>query len=774
MNSAPSAPAPRRILIVGGVAGGASAATRARRTNEHAEIVVFEKDAYVSFANCGLPYHIGGTIAERDKLIVATPERFRERFRIDVRTRHEVLAIDRARKRVRVRDHAAARDYEAAYDKLILAPGASPIVPDVPGVKSRGVFTLRNLDDMDRIVAAVPQARTVAVVGAGFIGLEVAEQLRERGLAVTLIEKAGQVLPLLDPELAEPLRRELLRAGVEVIVGTGFQAIDAADGIATGVVLEDGRRIPADLVVLGLGVRPNVKLAVDAGLELGKSGGIDTDAYQRTSDPDIYAVGDAAEYTLGAGGRGRVPLAGIANRTGRLAGQHAATDASAQAPGAWGTAIVKVFGLTAGITGDSLRAARRRGLDARAVHVTGNHHAGYYPGASPLTLALVYEVPSGRILGAEAIGAAGVDKRLDVIATLLHSRGSVHDLAQLDLAYAPPFGAAKDPLHIAAFAAENDLDGLAPLVAPGDDLGGSQVVDVREPAERQQLPLAGVAAMHTIPLDRLRARVGELDQTKPVVVSCQTGLRAHVATRYLRELGFDARNLSGGALVRDYALQRPSRVATTATSSAPGSAGGAKGSAGASPCPAPIAACGAMPNALASGDGEAELATDAVAAATANGALLLDVRAPAEFRSGHVQGAVNLPLDRLDAAAVRALLPAGAEPAVLLLCASGSRARSAASRLAGSGLRCQVVRGGLQGCRQAGLPMTAADGGVIAIERQVRIAAGVLVLLGALLALTIHPGFVGVAAFVGAGLMVAGITDWCGMGLLLARAPWNR
>jgi NADPH-dependent 2,4-dienoyl-CoA reductase/sulfur reductase-like enzyme len=485
MNSAPSAPAPRRILIVGGVAGGASAATRARRTNEHAEIVVFEKDAYVSFANCGLPYHIGGTIAERDKLIVATPERFRERFRIDVRTRHEVLAIDRARKRVRVRDHAAARDYEAAYDKLILAPGASPIVPDVPGVKSRGVFTLRNLDDMDRIVAAVPQARTVAVVGAGFIGLEVAEQLRERGLAVTLIEKAGQVLPLLDPELAEPLRRELLRAGVEVIVGTGFQAIDAADGIATGVVLEDGRRIPADLVVLGLGVRPNVKLAVDAGLELGKSGGIDTDAYQRTSDPDIYAVGDAAEYTLGAGGRGRVPLAGIANRTGRLAGQHAATDASAQAPGAWGTAIVKVFGLTAGITGDSLRAARRRGLDARAVHVTGNHHAGYYPGASPLTLALVYEVPSGRILGAEAIGAAGVDKRLDVIATLLHSRGSVHDLAQLDLAYAPPFGAAKDPLHIAAFAAENDLDGLAPLVAPGDDLGGSQVVDVREPAERE-------------------------------------------------------------------------------------------------------------------------------------------------------------------------------------------------------------------------------------------------------------------------------------------------
>ena len=344
-------PSPK-ILIVGGVAGGASAATRARRMNEQARIIMLEKDAYVSFANCGLPYHLGGVIQDRAKLLVAKPEMFKQRFNIEVRVRHEALSIDRAKKTVRIRDHVAGSEYDESYDKLILAPGAAPLIPDVPGVRAQGVHSLRNIEDMDRILAQLPSVKKVAVVGAGFIGLEVAEQLKERGLDVTLIEKVGQVLPPLDAEMAEPLRREVLRHGIRLISGAGFSAIREAAGQATGVVLANGVTVEADLVILGLGVRPYNQLAVAAGLGVGPTGGILTDEYQRTADLDIYAVGDAAEYRLGTTGlRGRVPLAGIANRTGRLVGEHAATGKSAAAPAAWGTAIIKVFGLGAGIAG---------------------------------------------------------------------------------------------------------------------------------------------------------------------------------------------------------------------------------------------------------------------------------------------------------------------------------------------------------------------------------------------------------------------------------------
>ena len=366
-----------KILIVGGVAGGASAATRARRLNEQARIIMLEKDGFVSFANCGLPYHLGGVIQDRAKLLVAKPEMFKKRFNIEVRVRHEALSIDRAKKTVRIRDHAAGTEYDESYDKLILAPGAAPLIPDVPGVRAQGVHSLRNIEDMDRILTQLPSVKKVAVVGAGFIGLEVAEQLKERGLDVTLIEKVGQVLPPLDAEMAEPLRREVLRHGIRLISGAGFSAIREAAGKATGVVLENGVTVEADLVILGLGVRPYNQLAVAAGLGVGPTGGILTDEYQRTADLDIYAVGDAAEYRLGPTGlRGRVPLAGIANRTGRLVGEHAATGKSATAPAAWGTAIIKVFGLGAGIAGDSLKSALKRGIDARAVHITANHHAG--------------------------------------------------------------------------------------------------------------------------------------------------------------------------------------------------------------------------------------------------------------------------------------------------------------------------------------------------------------------------------------------------------------
>ena len=556
-NSGPAGAAPT-IVIVGGVAGGASAATRARRMNEQARIIMFEKDAYVSFANCGLPYYLGGEIQERAKLLVATQELFEKRFRIEVRTRQEVTAIDRAAKTVTVENHVTGEVYQEHYDKLILAPGANPLTPPLPGLNARGVFTLRNLHDTDRIAAALPQARRAVVVGGGFIGLEVAEQFHARGLEVTLVEMLPQVLPLLDPEMAEPLHREIEAHGVRLELGRGIAAVEETAGAASAVSLADGTRLPGDLVLLGLGVRPSTRLAVDAGLQIGASGGIATDDYMRTSDPDIYAVGDAAEYAYApTGTRLRVALAGPANRTGRLAGEHAATGAARPSPVVYGTSIVRVFGKSAGITGLSMRAARKAGLDARAVHITGNHHAGYFPGAEQMVLKLVYENGTGRVLGAQAVGGAGVDKRLDVIATLMYFRGTVHQLAELDLAYAPPFGSAKDPVHMAAFAAENDLDGLATLLQPDADLGGYQVVDVRDAEEIAKLPLAGVADAHQIPLNDLRDRLEELDPQLPTVVACQAGMRSYIGTRILAQHGFgEVYNLSGAAVVRDLMLNR--------------------------------------------------------------------------------------------------------------------------------------------------------------------------------------------------------------------------
>lgn len=552
------------ILIVGGVAGGASAAARARRVNERARIILFERDAHVSFANCGLPYVIGGEITERDKLLIATPELFRERFRIEARIRHEVIAIDRVAKRVTVKDHATDRLYDESYDKLILSPGATPIVPAVAGVTAPGVFTLRNIEDMDRIMTGLAQARQAVVVGAGYIGLEMAEQLSHRGLEVTLVELQSQIMPFFDPEIAEPLHREIERNGVRLELGRGLASIETAGGGVSGVVLSDGKRLAADLVLLSVGVRPNVSLAADAGLRIGASGGIATDDFMRTSDPDIYAVGDAAEYVFGPTGEHlRVPLAGIANRTGRLAGQHAATGSARPAPAAWGTAVVRAFGYAAGIVGLSLRAARAAGLPARAAHVVSYHHASYYPGAAPLAVKLVYEDGTGRVLGAQCVGAAGVDKRLDVIATLMHLRGCIDDLAGLDLAYAPPFGSAKDPLHMAAFAAQNDLDGLSRLIQPAEDLSAYQVVDVREPAELLELPLSQAPHAKNIRLDELRDRLHELDPSRPTVVSCRSGQRAYFALRILAQNGFgELYNLSGAAAMRDFALYRKSGAAT--------------------------------------------------------------------------------------------------------------------------------------------------------------------------------------------------------------------
>lgn len=548
-----------RIIIVGGVAGGASAATRARRMNERAEIILYEKDEHVSFANCGLPYHIGEEIADRESLLVATPQFLRTRFRLDVRVGEEVISIDRQQKSVSVRRSDSGQIYQQPYDKLILAPGASPFVPPLNEVDAANVLTLRNLADMDRIKSLVDAGdkQQAVVVGAGFIGLEMIEQLVRRGVTTSLIELQPQVLPILDAEMAQPLAETLRGNGVRLHLGHSLQKFQTDGGSATAVLLSDGTRIETDLVVLGIGVRPNVQLAVDAGLSLGKSGAIATNEFMQTSDPDIYAVGDAVEYLYGpTQSKMKVALAGPANRAGRLAGEHAATGNSAPMTSVMGTSIVRVFDKTAAVTGINERTARQFGLDAKSVTIIARHHAGYFPGAQLMTLKLVYQTDDGKILGAQIVGGDGVDKRIDVIATAMHFQGTVRDLAGLDLAYAPPFGAAKDPIHFAGFVACNELDGIESFIASGDSLAGLQVVDVRTTAEVKNTPLAGAQSPIHIPVDELRDRLSELDKTKATVVSCATGVRAHLASRILTQNGFQVANLSGGATVHNRACHK--------------------------------------------------------------------------------------------------------------------------------------------------------------------------------------------------------------------------
>ncbi|MFO0914857.1 MAG: FAD-dependent oxidoreductase [Pirellulales bacterium] len=549
---------PMRIVIVGGVAGGASAATRARRVNERAEVVLIEKDADVSFANCGLPYYIGNEIVDRKKLLVATADLLRRRFRIDVRTRHEVLRIDRQAKELTIRDLSQNSTYQLGYDKLILSPGASPLVPPLEGRDAPNVLTLRNLADTDRIRGAVDghSAGRAVVIGAGFIGLEMVEQLARRGMSTALVELQPYVLPLLDPEMTVPVEDELRAQGVQLHLGRGVQRVEVgSDGRATAVELTDGQVLEGDLFILGIGVRPNTQLAVDAQLEIGRGGGITVNEFLQTSDADIYAVGDAVEYLYGPTGKPqRIALAGPANRAGRLAGQHAASGASQPMRAIYGTSIVRVFGKTAAMTGLTTALAARLQIPAASVTITANHHAGYFPGAEPLTLKLVFDPQHGKVLGAQAVGVEGVDKRIDVIATAMAFQATVFDLAQLDLAYAPPYGSAKDPVHMAAFAACNQLEGMEDFLPADSNLDGKQVVDVRTDAEIASRPLAGASAVIHIPVDVLRDRIGELDPARETVVTCATGMRAHIAVQILRQHGFPrVQNLAGGATVRNRA-----------------------------------------------------------------------------------------------------------------------------------------------------------------------------------------------------------------------------
>ena len=445
-----------RIIVIGGVAGGMSAATRARRMNETASIIVLEKSGYVSFANCGLPYFIGGQIRSEESLFLTTPERVACRYRIDARVRHEVTRIDRQAHLVEGINHQTGEAFSVAYDKLILAPGASPIIPNVPGIDAENVFVLRNVEDAQKMQSYLSQAqpKRAVVVGAGFIGLEMVEALHARGLNVTVVEKAPYALPALDPQMSGWIEQELQQHGVDVRMGNGLSALRVNDGRVQSLSTDTGEEIATDLLVLAIGVRPLTKLAQTAGVALGSSGGIAVDKALRTSDPDIYAVGDATEVTQGVADIAtRIPLAGAANRHGRLAGEHAATGRAKSAAKVLGTAVVRIFGLDVAMTGLGYTAAKRLGYDADTVVIHPNDHAGYYPGAQRMHVQLVYDRSSGHVLGAQAVGAAGVDKRIDVIATLLHFHGTIEDLAELDLCYAPQFSGAKDPVHYAAFVA---------------------------------------------------------------------------------------------------------------------------------------------------------------------------------------------------------------------------------------------------------------------------------------------------------------------------------
>ncbi|MFO0739647.1 MAG: FAD-dependent oxidoreductase [Labilithrix sp.] len=536
----------RRVLIVGGVAGGASAAARLRRLDESSEIVLFDRGPYVSFANCGLPYYVGNVISDERKLLVATRETFRDRFNIDVRSEHEALRIDRAAKTIRVRDLRTGEERDEAYDALVLSPGASPIRPDAPGIDLPGVFVVRTIPDSRRIRAWLSEksCKEAVVVGGGFIGLEMAENLVERDLSVTVVEKLPQVMPPLDAEMAAPLAAHLRGKGVKLRLGEGLAAIEH-DGERLVVVTEGDQRIAADLVVLSIGVRPEAELAQAAGLVIGRRGGIAVDDRMRTSDPAIYAVGDAIEVRdVVIGQEVILPLAGPANRQGRIAAE-AIAGRAAHFRGVQGTAIVGILGVTAGTTGASEKGLRRAGIsEYGVVYLHPGHHAGYYPGAHPIHIKLIFSLGDGRILGAQAVGEEGVDKRLDVIATMIQMRGSVHDLAEAELCYAPQYGSAKDPVNVAGMMACNALRGDMPLADWGA-LGCTKpyLLDVREPEEFAKGHMEGAT---NLPLSQLRKREAEVPRDRQVWVYCAAGQRAYFAQRLLRQRGVDALNLSGG------------------------------------------------------------------------------------------------------------------------------------------------------------------------------------------------------------------------------------
>lgn len=537
----------KRVLIVGGVAGGASCAARLRRVDEQAEIVVFEKGPYPSFANCGLPYYVGDAISEEAKLLVATPELFRDRFNIEVRTEHEVVGIDCGERKIEVKDLRKGSVYEETYDALVLSPGAVPARPPLPGVELAGVFTLRTIPDSRAIRAWIQesQSRNAVVVGGGFIGLEMAENLARRGLKVTIVEMFDQVMPPLDREMAEYVYVHLLDKHVSVRLADAVARFNGSEGRVASVETKGGAKIRADVVILSVGVKPESKLAKDAGLALGPHGGIRVDESMRTSDPYIWAVGDAVEVTDAITGElGLVPLAGPANRQGRIAAD-AICGRPARFRGVQATAVCGVFGLTVAMTGVSEKRLLQLGdADYAAVYLHPNDHASYYPGAHEMHLKLIFHRSDGRVLGAQAVGESGVERRIDVISFAIQKGSTVFDLEQAELCYAPQFGMAKDPVNLAGMVAANVVRGDVSL-ANWNDLPecGAFLLDVREEDEFRRGAIDGAI---NIPLHQLRRRLSELPKDRRIWVNCARGQRSYYAVRILQQHGFDASNLSGG------------------------------------------------------------------------------------------------------------------------------------------------------------------------------------------------------------------------------------
>lgn len=545
-----------RVVIVGGVAGGASAAARLRRLDENCEIVMLERGAHISFANCGLPYFVGGEIEQRQDLLLQTPQSFHQRFRVDVRVNTEAMRIDRAQKQVEVKDLPTGQTYTLSYDKLILSPGALPIYPQVEGAERCEFFTLRNIPDAERIAEAAVdrQAKHALVVGAGFIGVEITENLCRRGIQTTLVDLADHVMPNLDGDIAMELALHLKQKGVDVRTSTAMARIETGEN-GNVVTLTDGSVCTPDIIVLCIGVRPDSRLAKQAGLALGVKDAIVVDESMRTSDPDIYAVGDAVqvkEFVTQADAH--IPLASPANKQGRIAADHICGRKAAY-HATQGTAIAKVFDMTAASTGASERALKAAGIAYESTYTFSAAHATYYPGATSMAIKLLFAPQDGKLLGAQLCGYEGVDKRCDVLATAIRAGMTVYDLTELELAYAPPFSSAKDPVNMAGYVAQNQLEGLVKPFSldeiAGLDMDAISFVDVRTPGEYRR---GTILQAINLPLDEIREHLDELDPQKPVYLFCQIGLRGYLAARILMQHGFDVYNLKGG--YRLYSVQQ--------------------------------------------------------------------------------------------------------------------------------------------------------------------------------------------------------------------------
>ena len=548
-----------KIVIVGGVAGGATAAARMRRNSESAQIIMVERGPFISFANCGLPYHISGAIAEREQLLVTSETAFEARYGVDVRSRTEAIAIDRGAKTIRLRNLLNGEEYDESYNKLLLSPGAEPVRPRLPGIDSKRIFTLRNVPDLDRMMKLLEaeKPRRAVVIGGGFIGIEVAENLHERGLFTTLVEGADQILAPLDYEMAAIVHAHMREKNIELYLSDKIERFEDKPDHSI-VYLASGKRLQADIIVLAIGVRPETTLARACGLDIGVTGGISVNEYLQSSDTSIYAVGDAVEVTQSLHGKAAlIPLAGPANRQGRIAADNLLLGNKITYKGTQGTSILKIFDLAAATTGLNEKQLLAAELPYRSAIIHGGSHASYYPGAKQLTLKLLFS-PEGRIYGAQAVGAEGADKRVDVIATAIHGGLGVEDLTELELAYAPPFSSAKDPVNIVGYVASNILNGSAEVTdwrsVQAAQTGAIQLVDVRTSEEHE---LGSIRGAQHIDLNTLRSRLAELDPSRPTVVFCQIGLRGYLASRILKHSGFsDVKNLSGGYKTYAWAIDK--------------------------------------------------------------------------------------------------------------------------------------------------------------------------------------------------------------------------